>query len=203
MIDSASPAPPPAPADGRTYPRSAAPRRTAPARRTAPPIRARFFAASAGADFRHQTRRHARRGCASTRSAGPRQLRPADQLAQRREEMVRVHRDVEHPLLRRMDAGQPAGAGIAGDVAPLALRPDKTPGLDRQCAAQQREAQILPRAAALAVKQRGGNAIGEQRRGEIIEHRAEHQLRLVGRRRPGTPPCRSGTAAPGRTRPCR
>ena len=35
-----------------------------------------------------------------------------------------------------MDAGQPAGAGIARDLAPLAVGPDETAGLDRQRAAQ-------------------------------------------------------------------
>src|SRR5260370_34763871 len=79
-----------------------------------------------------------------------------------------------------MDSGQPTGAGIACDLAALALGPDKTPGLDRQCAAQQREAQILSDAAALAPKQRGSDAVGEERRGEIIEDRAQHHLRLVG-----------------------
>src|SRR5205814_304799 len=57
--------------------------------------------------------------------------------------------------------------------------PDETAGLDRQRAAQERQAQILPRAAALAVKQRGGDAIGKQRRGEVIQHRAQYEMRLV------------------------
>src|SRR5271156_1068516 len=79
-----------------------------------------------------------------------------------------------------MYPGQPAGAGIARDLAALALGPDETPGLDRECAAQQREAQILPDAAALTLEQRGRDAVGEERRGEIIEDRAQHHLRLVG-----------------------
>src|SRR5260370_27706349 len=79
-----------------------------------------------------------------------------------------------------MDPGQPAGAGIASGLAALAVGPDKAPGLNRQCAAQQREAQILSDAAALAPKQRGSDAVGEERRGEIIEDRAQHHLRLVG-----------------------
>ena len=90
-----------------------------------------------GADFRHEF--GGVLGAAAHRDAArvARQLRAADQLAQRGEEMVRVHRDIERALFCRMDAGQPAGAGIAGHVAPLALGPDKTAGLDRQRAAQQ------------------------------------------------------------------
>src|SRR5205085_4152741 len=42
------------------------------------------------------------------------------------------------------------------------------------------QAQILALAAPLAMKQGGRDAIGEKRRGEIIQHRAEHELRLVG-----------------------
>src|SRR5580704_13847952 len=91
-----------------------------------------------------------------------------------------MNRDIEKPALCRMDPGQPAGAGIACGFAALAVGPDKTPGLDRQCAAQQREAQILPDAAALALEQRGSDAVGEERRREIIEDRAQHHLRLVG-----------------------
>ena len=34
--------------------------------------------------------------------------------------------------------------------------------------------------AALALEQRGGDAIGEQRRSKVVEHRAKHQLRSVG-----------------------
>src|SRR5205823_3567129 len=55
---------------------------------------------------------------------------------------------------------------------------DEAAGLDRQRAAQQRQAEILPcSAGALAMKQRRRDAVGEQGRSEVIEHRAEHQLR--------------------------
>ena len=94
--------------------------------------------------------------------------------------MVGVHRDVEAAALCRMDAGQPTGAGIACDIPALALRPHKAASLYRQRAPQQREAEILPGTAALALEQRGGDAIGEQRRGEVVEYRAKHQLRPVG-----------------------
>src|ERR1700751_6459132 len=80
-----------------------------------------------------------------------------------------------------MDPGEATGTGIAHDVAVLVLRPNKPPGLDRQGAAQQRQAEILSLAAALAMEKRRGNAISEQRRGEIIEHRAQHHLRLASR----------------------
>ena len=43
-----------------------------------------------------------------------------------------------------MDAGQPAGAGIARNIPALALGPHKPAGLDRQGAAQKRKAEILP-----------------------------------------------------------
>ena len=90
-----------------------------------------------GADFRHEF--GGVLGAAAHRDAAriACQLRAADQIAQRGEEMVRVDRDIERALFCRMDAGQPAGAGIAGHVAPLALGPDKAAGLDRQGAAQQ------------------------------------------------------------------
>src|SRR3954466_6183377 len=91
-----------------------------------------------------------------------------------------MHRDVERAALGRMDAGQPASAGIAGDIPVLALSPHKAAGLDRQRTAQQREAEILSATAALTLEQRGGDAIGEQRRGEVVEYRAKHQLRCVG-----------------------
>ena len=93
-------------------------------------------AASAARSSGHQL--GGMRGAAAHRRAAriARQLRPADQLAQRGKEMVGVNRDIEPALFGRMDAGEPAGAGIAHDVAALALGPDKTPGLDRQCAAQ-------------------------------------------------------------------
>src|SRR6476620_4904491 len=94
--------------------------------------------------------------------------------------MVGVHRDVKATMLCRMDAGQPAGAGIAGDIPALVLRPHEAAGLYRQRAPQQREADILSGAAALALEQRRGDAIGEQRRGEVVEYRAKHQLRSVG-----------------------
>jgi len=88
------------------------------------------------AQFRHELA--GMRGAAAhrraTRVAG--QFRPADQIAQRGKEMVGMHRDIEKPVLCRMDPGQPARAGIACGLAALALGPDKTPGLDRQCAAQ-------------------------------------------------------------------
>jgi hypothetical protein len=89
------------------------------------------------AQLRHKLRgmRGAAAHRSATRVAG--QFRPADQLAQCGKEMVRMNRDIEKPVLRRMDPGQPAGAGIACGLAALALGPDKTPGLDRQCAAQQ------------------------------------------------------------------
>ena len=64
------------------------------------------------------------------------QLWPADQLAHSRKEMIGVNRDIKPALFGGMDPGEPAGAGIAHDVAALALRPHKTPGLDRQGAAQ-------------------------------------------------------------------
>src|SRR5215469_18733600 len=80
-----------------------------------------------------------------------------------------------------MDPGEPTGTGISHDVAVLVLRPNKPPGLDCQGAAQQRQAEILPLAAALAMEKRRGNAISEQRRREIIEHRAQHHLRLACR----------------------
>src|SRR5579884_3541691 len=80
-----------------------------------------------------------------------------------------------------MDSGQPARARIAHRIAPFAVGPDKAPGLDRQGAAQQRQAEILALAAALAVVERGGDAVGGERRGEIVEHRAEYELRRVGR----------------------
>ena len=38
----------------------------------------------------------------------------------------------------------------------------------------------MPNAAALTLEQRGSDAVGEERRGEIIEDRAQHHLRLVG-----------------------
>src|SRR5579864_4897219 len=91
--------------------------------------------------------------------------------------MVRMHRDVERTLPCRVDAGEPPGAGIARDVAPFVLGPDKTPGLDRQGAAQERQAEVLPLAALLAVVERGGDAVGEEGRGEIIEDRPQHDLR--------------------------
>src|SRR5262249_38077805 len=78
------------------------------------------------------------RGAAAHRRGAriARQLWPADQFAQGSKEMVRVNRNIEPALLGGMDPSQPAGAGITHDVASLALRPDKTPGLDRQGAAQ-------------------------------------------------------------------
>ena len=107
-------------------------------------------------------------------------LRPPDQLAERREEMVGVQRDIQRPTLRRMNARQPTGAGIASDITALILRPYKPPGLYRQRAPQQRQAEVLPRTTALAPKQRSGDAIRKQRRREIVQHRTKHQLRRIG-----------------------
>src|SRR5215472_8649008 len=80
-----------------------------------------------------------------------------------------------------MNSGEPAGAGIAHGIATLTVCPNKTPRLDCQRAAQQRQAEILPLAASLAMVKRGGNAVGEQSRREIIEHRAQYDLRPLGR----------------------
>src|ERR1700728_3386811 len=93
--------------------------------------------------------------------------------------MVGVHRDVEGAALCRMDAGQATGAGIARDIPALALGPHKAASLDRQGAAQQREAEILSNTAMLTLKQRRGDTIGEQCGGEIVEYRTKHQLRFV------------------------
>ena len=62
---------------------------------------------------------------------------------------------------------------------------------------------ILAPPGAFAVKERRRDAIGQQRRGEVIEHRAEHELRLVVAAALEHRDAASGIAAPGRTRPCR
>jgi hypothetical protein len=89
-----------------------------------------------GAQFGHQL--SGMRGPAAHRRAPrvTRQLRPADQLAQCGKEMVRVNLDIEPAFFRGMNPGEPAGTGITRYVAALALRPNKTPGLDCQGAAQ-------------------------------------------------------------------
>ena len=64
-------------------------------------------------------------------------------------------------MLRRVDAGEAAGAAVANRIAPFAVGPHKAAGLDGQRAAQQREAHVLPLAGALAIEQRRRHAIGE------------------------------------------
>src|ERR1700761_6667869 len=78
-----------------------------------------------------------------------------------------------------MDARQAAGAGIAHDVAAFVLGPDEAASLDGQRAPQQRQAEILAAAAALTLEQPGRDAIGEQSRSEVVEHRTKNQLRSV------------------------
>ena len=91
-----------------------------------------------GAHFRHQHRRHARRALAHrSRSAGrwPAPARPiSSHIAAK--EMVGVHRDIEHALLGRMDAGEPAGAGIAHRRRGPRCRPRQSdrPGSSTRCA---------------------------------------------------------------------
>src|ERR1700733_9355692 len=94
--------------------------------------------------------------------------------------MVRVQRDIKSAALCRMDAGQPSRSGIACDIPALTLSPNEAARLNRQGAAQQREAEILSATTTLALEQRGSDAIGEQSRGEVVEYRAKHQLRPVG-----------------------
>ena len=78
------------------------------------------------------------RGAAAHRRAAriASQLWPADQFAQGNKEMVRMNRNIEPAFFGRMDSSEPASAGIAHDVAALAVRPHKTAGLDGQGAAQ-------------------------------------------------------------------
>ena len=44
----------------------------------------------------------------------------------------------------------------------------------------QADAAAITRAAALTPEQRGGDAVGEERRSEVIENGAQHHLRLFG-----------------------
>ena len=75
--------------------------------------------------------------------------------------MGRVRRQVDKPILGRMQAGNPARAHIPPNVAPFAFGPDESRGLHCKCAAQKRHADILPLALPFAMKECCNDAIGD------------------------------------------